>query len=385
MMSDSRTQAARPLKVLHVLGRPTAGGIEKLVLDLCGVQSRDPATDVAVLFMQATADSDLFTERYRDLGVRLHSLGMRSGYDMSIGKFRKAKRIFREFDIIHLHVFDLGVAIAAVMAHRHLVYTEHGTFGKGRRRRLSDRVNGWLLKLFLNIWVNLVTFNSHWTEQFACKRYGLRRVKTAMIYNGIDLPREAPSPQELDQQIATKLSGKFVIGTTARFAGFKRIDRLIEAFGKFRAGRDTSLLLVGDGILRPELEDQVDRLGLADCVIFAGYQANARAYQNAMDVCVFPSETEPFGLVSVEAFSLGKPVLVFDDCGGMKEIVETISPENVVDGIDTMADRLAYYYDRRNVPDPQTAARIKHAGTFSIEAMAARFKEQYRALNPCAA
>ena len=53
-------------------------------------------------------------------------------------------------------------------------------------------------------------------------------------------------------------------------------------------------------------------------------------YYKSFDVCVFPAEQEPFGLVGVEAYLNGKVVLAFSDSGGLKEIIEPFEPELIV-------------------------------------------------------
>ena len=62
---------------------------------------------------------------------------------------------------------------------------------------------------------------------------------------------------------------------------------------------------------RPQLEALVGQLGLRDATHFTGFRQDARACQSFMNVCVFPSQNEPFGLVAVETLALGKPTIVF--------------------------------------------------------------------------
>ena len=58
------------------------------------------------------------------------------------------------------------------------------------------------------------------------------------------------------------------------------------------------LLLLGNGSLRPEIEERVARLGLTDKVIFAGVRADVpRLMLGAMDMFLFPSLHVGLGLV----------------------------------------------------------------------------------------
>jgi glycosyltransferase involved in cell wall biosynthesis len=66
----------------------------------------------------------------------------------------------------------------------------------------------------------------------------------------------------------------------------------------------------------------VKRLGLEDAIRFLGVQSNPLEYFAACDVFAMVSREEPFGLVCIEAASVGKPVVCFDGAGGAQEFVE---------------------------------------------------------------
>jgi glycosyltransferase involved in cell wall biosynthesis len=60
--------------------------------------------------------------------------------------------------------------------------------------------------------------------------------------------------------------------------------------------------------------------GVTDAVTFAGFQQDVPRWMQAMDVIVHASDREPFGIVVVEAMSLGKPVIAGSE-GGPAEIM----------------------------------------------------------------
>lgn len=370
-------------RVLHVLNSGDIGGVERLAIDLVAVQKADPALEVGLFFLQSPAGD--FAPEFHGLGVPLHTMNLSSGSDLSPRKWRAAVAVLRQYDLIHVHVFNPQLALAAVRAGRPVIYTVHGLLGHGRRMRLSDRVNDQLLRWFLNRHCQLVTCNSRATEALARRRYGLEGVPAAVIYNGIALPPPG-APAGVDEDTARRIAGRFVVGTSTRFAGFKRIDRLVDGFALFaRRHPEARLLLVGDGALRGQIEAQVQRLGIGGQTIFTGFRANVRAYQQAMSVCVFPSEAEPFGLVSVEALALGKPVIVFADGGGMVEVVAPCAAADVVDGVEGLAARLEHYAAHPAEIAGGAAARREHAARFDIARTAADFSRQYQAMPSCAA
>jgi glycosyltransferase involved in cell wall biosynthesis len=102
-----------------------------------------------------------------------------------------------------------------------------------------------------------------------------------------------------------------VIGHVGRFVTPKNHPLLIEIAAQAVAAEPrTVLLLVGDGPLRPEVEQQARQAGLQERVIFAGSRPDvARLLRGAIDVFVLPSHYEGLGLAGVEAQAAGLPCL----------------------------------------------------------------------------
>lgn len=84
---------------------------------------------------------------------------------------------------------------------------------------------------------------------------------------------------------------------------------------------DIQTIVLGDGELRQECEAWVASLGLQKNVKFLGFQKNPYDYMTNSRVLCMTSDWEGFGLVAVEALSLGKPV-VCKPVGGLTGIVE---------------------------------------------------------------
>jgi glycosyltransferase involved in cell wall biosynthesis len=114
---------------------------------------------------------------------------------------------------------------------------------------------------------------------------------------------------------------------SARFVEKKNLPRFLEAYSLYRASPNVpkpwSLVLLGDGALRPALELQRDVLGLREHVLMPGFKqiADLPAYYALAGAFIHPSTVEPWGLVVNEAMSCGLPVLVSNRCGCAPELV----------------------------------------------------------------
>jgi len=355
------------INVVHVIWSASFGGIEKVVMDLCKSQLQLPDTSPSILSGKKEGQ---FQKQLETSGVPHVYAGFRNGKDLSFKLYKKLRSVFHGADLIHIHTFNPLIALAASTSRKPVLYTIHGNFGFGRKLNKFEKFNKFLLKIFLKNYVAHISCNSKFTQNTAIKHYGISTTNSTIVFNGIPVEHTSSHKTTIQNSAINKLKNKFVIGTTSRFAGFKRIDRLIEAFS-FIATKipDSALLLVGDGILRKKLEEQVNELKLSDKVIFAGYQQDVASYQSAMDVCVFPSENEPFGLVAIETLLLGKPTIVFEDGGGMKEILANTYEEDIVKNSSELCKRILHYY-QFPVTDIERENRAKFAKGFGIKKMA---------------
>jgi glycosyltransferase involved in cell wall biosynthesis len=99
---------------------------------------------------------------------------------------------------------------------------------------------------------------------------------------------------------------------------------LLEVISRLRArGIDCRLNLVGDGPLRPAIEDVVERMNLGDRVSLEGFliEDDTLAAIASSDILVLPSFMEGLPVVLIEALAMGKPV-VASRVAGIPELVE---------------------------------------------------------------
>lgn len=108
-----------------------------------------------------------------------------------------------------------------------------------------------------------------------------------------------------------RLGDRKIVFSLGRLVPYKGYQHLISAAAHLP--QDYVVVIGGEGPLRGQLEQQRDAMGLADRVIFTGRIDDELlpAYFTACDMFCLPSvlKTEAFGIVQIEAMSLGKPVV----------------------------------------------------------------------------
>jgi 1,2-diacylglycerol 3-alpha-glucosyltransferase len=114
---------------------------------------------------------------------------------------------------------------------------------------------------------------------------------------------------------------------SARFIPKKNLSLLLHAYHRYRLSAPTDLwdlVLLGDGDLRPDLEQLRSRLGLNRHVQMPGFKQydELPAYYGLAKAFVHTSSTEQWGLVINEAMAAGLPVLVSNPCGCAADLVQ---------------------------------------------------------------
>jgi glycosyltransferase involved in cell wall biosynthesis len=145
-----------------------------------------------------------------------------------------------------------------------------------------------------------------------------------LIPNGIpvDAFRQAPIVGERWRREKGFAPTDILFVCVAAFRPQKNLALLITSFAQGPASDPRArLLFVGEGELRPELEKQIDAVGLRKQVHLLGQRSDVPEVLNAADVFVLSSDYEGNPLSVLEAMAAGKPV-ISTAVGGVPELVE---------------------------------------------------------------
>jgi glycosyltransferase involved in cell wall biosynthesis len=110
-----------------------------------------------------------------------------------------------------------------------------------------------------------------------------------------------------------------VLISVGRMAPEKNLDQVLKTYEALKVtGLAFKLVMVGDGPLKEQFQKRYPE------IIFPGMlsQSNLATYYASSDLFIFPSQTETFGNVTLEALASGIPVLAFD-CAAARDWVQT--------------------------------------------------------------
>jgi glycosyltransferase involved in cell wall biosynthesis len=149
----------------------------------------------------------------------------------------------------------------------------------------------------------------------------------------------------------------------------KGFDLLLDAFaGVLAEGVSAVLTILGEGEERLALQAQVQRLGIAEAVNFAGFQDHPYLYFSHADLFVLSSRYEGLPNVLLEALACGCPVVAFDCPHGVREIVRDGVNGLLVPPQDVGALRAAL---TRLLQSPQERVRLRAGIPATLEPFAA--------------
>lgn len=194
--------------------------------------------------------------------------------------------------------------------------------------------------------------------------WGFAPERLALLQRGVDV--DLFSPAKRSETFWDRFSERpsvlrFVY--VGRISEEKNVQTLLDSFKAIESSTSAELCFVGDGPAR----DQLEREATGHRVVFTGFlegEALATAYASA-DVFVFPSETDTFGNVVLEAQASGLPALVSTK-GGPREIIVDGETGVVVDcsQIDRLAEAMKALAQHEALRRRMALAARKHASGY---------------------
>lgn len=137
------------------------------------------------------------------------------------------------------------------------------------------------------------------------------RSKVKIIKNAIDEKKDRFNKIKRDNiRKDYDLEDKFVIGNVGRLHFQKNQEFALKVLKEVKKlKKNAVLVLIGDGPDKEKLKNAAKKLKLEDSVKFLGVQKDIQAWLSAMDVFLFPSKFEGFGVAALEAEANGIPII----------------------------------------------------------------------------
>jgi glycosyltransferase involved in cell wall biosynthesis len=311
-------------------------GARGRVLQLCeppdggaAVNATELALRLSALGFDVEYAGPLAARRYERLaaaGIPVHRLPLAPGYFNTredAAAMRGLRRLLRRgrYQLVHCHSAKAGVLgrLAARGERARVVYSPHNFpfMGDHPRVRVAAAT---LIERRLTPLTDAILCVCEWERRLALERRIAPPERLHVVHNGTD---PCPAATDPDPLVTAMRAAGPVAGTVAGLRRFKGVEVLIDAApAVLERVPEARLAIVGDGPLRPALEERARRLGLLrdERLAFLDFHEPAARYLLALDVYVLPSLLEAFPIGVLEALACGVPQ-VATDVGGTSEAV----------------------------------------------------------------
>jgi len=319
------------MKIVHIITRMIVGGAQENTLYNCTDLINDHGDDVTLItgpslgpegeLLNANSHPKLNMAVAPSLRRNIHPWHDWQAY-------RQIKQLLRELqpDIVHTHSAKAGL-LGRWAAHRlkvkGIVHTVHGAPFHPYQNPLPRCLFRCCEKFAARRCHKLISVCDAMTNQLVAAKVAPVE-KFATIYSGMDISDfiDADSHRDAVRQELGFSEDDIVVGKIARLFDLKGHEYLVTAASKIvKVNPAVHFLLVGDGILRQQIETQIERAGLSEHFHFTGLVPPSQIprYLGAMDILAHTSLREGLARALPQALLAGRPVVSFD-IDGAKEV-----------------------------------------------------------------
>lgn len=312
------------ISILLVGTQMATGGAQKVLLDQAGWFHAQGHQVSAVFFY----DKETLHERWQSNAafqiVNLEAFqkgagALVNGLALLRGIFRLWKLLRRKKpQVLEMFTHDsnmLALPLAWLARIPVRIPTHHGMIDGFPRWR--ERIHAWMVNHLSHGMVAV----SDLTMKKALEE-GIQKEKITVIPNGIvPVTLNEADRSEIRKQMGAR-ENDVVLLSVGRLVYQKAHEYLVSAIpAVLKELPNVKVGICGDGLLRADLEKQIQALGLENAIKLFGMQANVTKYLAAADVFILPSRWEGLPIALLEAMSAGLPVIA-TRVEGVDEVVE---------------------------------------------------------------
>lgn len=311
------------------------------------------------------------------LGYEVVVFPIKGAFDLSALTAVKKYVQDNNIDIVHSHGYREDLYALKCRSLAKLVATNHLWKRTDWKLSLYAKLDAFLLKFFHHI----VAVSK--PVKIDMLNEGLKDQKITLVQNGIDTAHYAQKHDTAAIKASLGIEqDATVLATLSSLTGEKAIDVAIKAFAALpEQSNKLTLLVIGDGPERDNLQQLAHKLGCEKRVVFAGRRSDISALLSCVDLFVLSSLAEGLPMALLEAMASGCAVIA-TAVGDVPDVVDT-SVGRLIEAGDSQALTNAMQeivYDSAALKRYGNAAKNRIEQQFSSKAMASGYAAIYNKL-----
>ena len=302
------------IKICYIIGQLGKGGAERQLYELVKGIDRKKFEPIVISLSQG----GYWSEKFRKLNVQMIELERKKNREFTrLFKLIKLLKSIKP-DIIHTYMFtanSYGRIAAFIAGTPIIIASERSSIEIGKDK---NRFGIYIDKLLASFTHGIIC-NSQKASESLVKRYSFNAKKIFTVHNGINVAGFLKKPSYNPKK---KLVQK-IVGAVGRLQPVKN-HRLFLDMAKIVSEKSDNnsikFAIVGEGVLRNELEEYSQHLRIENKIVFLGERNDIPDLLQSMDIFVMTSLYEGMSNAIMEAMAAGLPV-VATEVGGNSELV----------------------------------------------------------------
>jgi L-malate glycosyltransferase len=328
--------------------------------------------EIEYIFCSLRKNSKDLLDEYASQNIRVIEAGMNKlPLPKDILSLKKlVKKI--EPDVIHAHTFWPTVLAGIFLKSYKKVVTVHNNPIEDYTYEYGYII-GWLMTIIFNLALNLYDVIVPISNYVKSNIKTFTRTRVKVIYNGVE-----DRYRQFDY--ANNDGNTLNLVTISVLNKRKNVSKILEILKLFKEHNNykVNCKIIGEGKEMPKLQKFVKKHGLSDSVSFLGKVSREAVFEyiKESDALIFTSKSEGFGLVVVESFMMGKPVIV-NDIPVMWEIVDNNSNGFILKSNIQFVEAIKSLYNLKFRKKLSLSARNKYLNNFTVDKMVYRYEKLY--------
>jgi len=353
-------------KIIHLITTLERGGAEKQ-LSILVKEQVSQEFDVEVIYLKGKPDLML---EFEQLGIKVNDFVANKKF---INQIKILRKFFREYSgLVHTHLPRAEVIAFLTVNKKKYVISRHNyeQFWPSAPKLVSALLS----RIATSRAAGGIAISRSLREYLIHNCEFSKKFPIQVIYYGFSRKaRSDPYQTSHKTQIFTQANNSFKIGIISRLIPgkdyptlFKALQRVLEKYKKI------DLYIVGDGNQKEELSLLTKTLGIHKNVFWLGQIDRVSNFLSELDLFVFTSKGEGFGLVLLEAMLASKPILAANnssipevlgrsysglfETGNYKELASKIS--KVIESSDYSKELIDSYQPQIELFNPNLMAKL---------------------------
>ncbi len=327
-----------PRKVLHAVGQMNCGGIETWLMHLLRTTDRK---NIAMDFLVHTLEPGFYDEELRDLGAKLVFAGSQFTPATLTRNFGRTLAKNGPYHTFHSHVGHFSgylMSLSRFHGIKTRIAHSHNDWKRADHKASMPR-RAYLTAMNSQIRIN-ATHGIAPSKKAASSLFGpnwQRDPRFHVMHYGLDFTPFSTRINRNDIRTSFGFTPEnHVFAHVGSFSSQKNHTFLLDLMQQItRHSPECRLLLLGDGPLRPQIQEKINALNLSKSVVLAGVRSDIPQILRAMDAFIFPSHFEGLGIALVEAQAAGLPCIISNSIPNEAVII----PE-LIDSLDLTQNNL---------------------------------------------